>query len=74
MLFSRTVKAEYCLMELSATRKKMLQGLPQGSVLTPLLFLFYINGLEKVIPDGVFLGTVKQETGRRSLPEKMPPC
>jgi len=36
-------------------RRKMLQG-PQGSVLAPLLLLFYINGPQKVIPDGVFLG------------------
>ena len=31
----------------------MCQGLPQGAVTSPLLFLFYINGLSQAIPDDV---------------------
>ena len=32
---------------------RMDQGLPQGAVLSPLLFLFFIDGLTKVVPEGV---------------------
>ena len=32
---------------------KMRQGLPQRAVLSPLLFLFYIDAVREVVPKGV---------------------
>ena len=33
--------------------RKMQQGVPHGTILSPLLFLFYINGIREEVPSGV---------------------
>jgi len=47
-LENRQVKVRFCD-AMSGTRK-MRQGLPQGAVLSPTLFLFYINEVASILP------------------------
>ena len=53
--------------------RKMTQGLPQGSVLSPVLFLFYINNLAEILPtdniNSLFADDVSILAVRKSLEE-----
>ena len=51
--FLRTRTAEVVINGTRSSRVRMKQGLPQGSVLSPLLFLIFINDVTKVIPADV---------------------
>jgi hypothetical protein len=50
-LQNRQANVRFC--DATSDTRKMKQGLPQGSVLSPLLFLFYINELAKLLPADV---------------------
>ena len=51
--FLQTRTAEVCVNGTLSKRVRMKQGLPQGSVLSPILFLLFINDLVKDLPEGV---------------------
>ena len=51
--FLRTRTAEVNINNTLSKRVRMKQGLPQGSVLSPLLFLLYINDIGKDVPKEV---------------------
>ena len=46
---------------------KMKQGLPQGAVLSPLLFLFYINSVREVVPKSVCVSMYADDLALYSL-------
>ena len=47
---------------MSSTRN-MWQGLPQGSVLSPLLFIIYINNLASILPDSETISMFADDVG-----------
>jgi hypothetical protein len=51
--FLRTRTAEVMINGTLSKRARMKQGLPQGSVLSPLLFVIFINDILKGLPDDV---------------------
>ena len=52
-LQNRQAKVKFC--GTNSNSRVMRQGLPQGSVLSPILFLFYIDNLADILPESVVI-------------------
>ena len=60
-LHNRQANVKFCD-AMSGTRT-MKQGLPQGSVLSPILFVFYINELADILPESVLSTLFADDVG-----------
>ena len=53
-----------------SSSRRFTQGLPQGSILAPLLFLFYINNLASTLNDDVVIALFADEVSVLILARK----
>ena len=69
--FLRTRSAEVMMNGVLSSRVRMKQGLPQGSVLSPLLFIIFINDIIRDLPDEVIASLFADDAAVYAMDTKL---
>jgi len=69
--FLRTRTAEVMINGTLSKRVRMKQGLPQGSVLSPLLFVIFINDILKELPEDVIASLFADDAAVYAMDQKL---